>query len=105
MHITKTSIFVFSFLLILISPSGFTQNPFDLTDLDSGQLLLNLSVTEQTSVEQDTLNASLAYSVQGRDKVSLQNDVNAKMASTLEIIEAISEIEYSTGQYLSLIHI
>ncbi len=99
MHITKTSIFVFSFLLILISPSGFTQNPFDLTDLDSGQLLLNLSVTEQTSVEQDTLNASLAYSVQGRDKVSLQNDVNAKMASTLEIIEAISEIEYSTGQY------
>jgi len=99
MTIIKLSVFVSSLLFILASTSGFTQNPFDLTDLDSGQLLLNLSVTEQTSVEQDTLNAALAYSAQGRDKIALQNDVNAKMTTTLEIVEAISEIDYSTGQY------
>jgi hypothetical protein len=72
----KRKIFVFSFSLILASSSSFSQNTFDLTELESGQLLLNLGVTERISVEQDTLNASLAYSVQGRDKISLQNEVN-----------------------------
>ena len=95
----KRRIFVFSFSLILVSPSSFSQNTFDLTELESGQLLLNLGVTEKISVEQDTLNASVAYSVQGRDKISLQNEVNEKMAGALELIDVIPEIEYSTGQY------
>ena len=73
MKLIKSSILVFGFLLIAISSSGFSQSSFDLTELESGQLLLNLSATEQVSVEQDTLNASLAYSVQGREKISLQN--------------------------------
>jgi len=95
----KRKIFVFSFSLILASSSSFSQNTFDLTELESGQLLLNLGVTERISVEQDTLNASLAYSVQGRDKISLQNEVNEKIAGALELIDVIPEIEYSTGQY------
>ena len=95
----KRKIFVFSFSLILVSSSSFSQNTFDLTELASGQLLLNLGVTERISVEQDTLNASLAYSVQGRDKISLQNEVNEKIAGALELIDVIPEIEYSTGQY------
>jgi predicted secreted protein len=99
MKIIKSGILVFGFLLIAISSSGFSQSSFDLTELESGQLLLNLSATEQVSVEQDTLNASLAYSVQGREKISLQHEVNTKMAGALELVEAISEIEYSTGQY------
>lgn len=95
----KRRIFVFSFSLILVSPPSFSQNTFDLTELESGQLLLNLGVTEKISVEQDTLNASVAYSVQGRDKISLQNEVNEKMAGALELIDVIPEIEYATGQY------
>ena len=79
----KRKISVFSFSLILVSSSSFSQNTFDLTELESGQLLLNLGVTERISVEQDTLNASLAYSAQGRDKISLQNEVNEKMAGAL----------------------
>ena len=66
MKIIKSYVLVFGFLSIIISPSGFSQSSFDLTQLESGQLLLNLSATEQISVEQDTLNASLAYSAQGR---------------------------------------
>ena len=95
----RRRIFVFSFSLIAASSSSFSQNTFDLTELESGQLLLNLGVTERISVEQDTLNASLAYSVQGRDKISLQNEVNEKIAGALELIDVIPEIEYSTGQY------
>ena len=95
----KRKIFVFSFSLILASSSSFSHNTFDLTELESGQLLLNLGVTEKISVEQDTLNASVVYSVQGRDKISLQNEVNEKMAGALELIDVIPEIEYSTGQY------
>ncbi|MBM89599.1 MAG: hypothetical protein CMQ41_14610 [Gammaproteobacteria bacterium] len=95
----KRSIFGFSFLLIASSPLCLSQNSFDLTELESGQLLLNLGVTEQIRVEQDTLNASLAYSIQGRDKIALQNDVNEKMATAIGLVDAISEIEYQTGQY------
>ncbi|MBS24680.1 MAG: hypothetical protein CMQ28_03460, partial [Gammaproteobacteria bacterium] len=95
----KRRVFVFSFSLILISPFSFSQNTFDLTELESGQLLLNLGVTEKISVEQDTLNASVTYSIQGRDKISLQNEVNEKMAGALELIDVIPEIEYSTGRY------
>ena len=99
MKIIKSYVLVFGFLSIIISPSGFSQSSFDLTQLESGQLLLNLSATEQISVEQDTLNASLAYSVQGREKISLQNDVNTKIADALELVEAIPELQNSTGQY------
>ena len=86
-------------VLTLISTSCFSQNSFDLTKLDSGQLLLNLDETEVVSVEQDILNASLSYSAQGSEKISLQNEVNKNMASALEIIDSVSGIEFSTGQY------
>jgi len=85
--------------LIGISASCFSQNSFDLTKLDSGQLLLNLDETEVISLEQDILNASLSYSAQGSGKISLQNDVNKNIAAALEIIDSVSELEYSTGQY------
>ena len=85
--------------LILISTSCFSQSSFDLTKLDSGQLLLNLDETEVVSVEQDILNASLSYSAQGNEKISLQNEVNKNMAAGLEIIDSVSGLEYSTGQY------
>ena len=45
----KRKIFVFGFSLILASSSSFSQNTFDLTELESGQLLLNLGVTERIS--------------------------------------------------------
>ena len=96
---TKGKFQITSLALILISASCFSQNSFDLTKLDSGQLLLNLDETEVVSVEQDILNASLSYSAQGSGKISLQNEVNKNIAAALEIIDSVSELEYSTGQY------
>jgi len=75
------------------------QNQFTLGTLQNGQILLNLSITEQEEVEQDTLNISLQYSVQGRDPVELQNDVNQTMRSALDTLERDGRIEYSTTQY------
>jgi predicted secreted protein len=75
------------------------QNQFALGTLQNGQILLNLSITEQEEVEQDTLNISLQYSVQGRDPVELQNDVNQTMRLALDTLERDGRIEYSTTQY------
>lgn len=75
------------------------QNQFGLGTREPGQLLLNLSATEQREVPQDTLNASLQYAAQGRDRTALQNEVNTAMRRALEILEGTSGIEYSTTRY------
>jgi len=90
-----------STLLLALLPvcAVLAQNQFTLGTLQNGQILLNLSITEQQEVEQDTLNISLQYSVQGRDPVELQNDVNQTMRLALDTLERDGRIEYSTTQY------
>lgn len=84
---------------VLLSVPVLAQNEFSLGVLQPGQLLLNLSATEQVDVDQDTLNTTLEFSVQGRDQRALQNDVNTAMRNALDILEADGRIEYSTTQY------
>src|SRR5688500_14022935 len=55
-------------LTFLLFSAAHAQNQFSLGELQPGQLVLNLSATEQQDVAQDTLNASLMFSTQGRDK-------------------------------------
>jgi predicted secreted protein len=96
----SSRISLFSLVLsCLISTQLSAQNNFDLDELDDGQLLLNLSASEETEVDQDTLNASLQIVVQGRDRVAAQNEVNAAMTKALEYLEQSSGVEYSTQQY------
>jgi predicted secreted protein len=95
MRFNRAFIFVF---LSVVAMSASAQNNFDLDILGQGEIMLNLSANEQTEVEQDTLHANLTFSSQGRDRVSLQDEVNRKMAEALEIL-AGSEVEYSTQQY------
>ncbi|MEY4641610.1 MAG: hypothetical protein RLZZ227_1604 [Pseudomonadota bacterium] len=85
----------------LLSPSGtiFAQNEFSLGALEPGQLLLNLNATEQRDVAQDTLNASLQYSAQGRDRTALQDEVNSAMRKALDILKEADNVEYFTTQY------
>lgn len=80
-------------------PTAHAQNQFSLGELQPGQLVLNLSATEQQDVAQDTLNASLMFSTQGRDKTAIQNEVNAAMRKALDILEDADGIEYNTSQY------
>lgn len=78
--------------------SAAAQNNFDLDILDRGEVMLNLNASESVEVEQDTLHASLYYSVQGRDRIALQNEVNGIMAEALDLLEA-GEVDYATQQY------
>ncbi len=86
-------------LLTLTGAAAFAQNEFALGTLQPGQILLNLSATEQRDVEQDTLNASLQYSAQGRDRSALQDEVNTAMRKALDILEDANGVEYFTTQY------
>lgn len=85
--------------LVCAGSTTFAQNEFSLGTLQPGQLLLNLSATEQRDVGQDTLNASLQYAAQGRDRTALQDDVNAAMRKALDILEDSTGVEYFTTQY------
>jgi predicted secreted protein len=86
-------------VLALAGTATFAQNEFALGTRQPGQLLLNLNATEQRDVAQDTLNASLQYSAQGRDRTALQDEVNRGMRKALDILEDAKGVEYSTTQY------
>jgi predicted secreted protein len=75
------------------------QNQLNLGQLQPGELALNLSLTEQTQADQDTLNASLQYVSQGRDRRELQDEVNRVMQAALERISKVSSVESSTTFY------
>ena len=92
--------YLLSLLMVMTcSSSLLAQNQFNLNELQTGQLVLNLSATEQLSVDQDTLNVYMQYSAQGRNTSALQNEVNEAMREALKILEATDNIEYSTQQY------
>ncbi len=67
-------------ILALACGPAFAQNNFDLSLLNPGEIVVNLSATEQLEVEQDTLHAGLVYTTRGRDQVVVQDQVNRVMA-------------------------
>ena len=75
------------------------QNQFSLGTLEQGQLMLNLNITEQQSVEQDTLNANLSFVVQGRNRSEIQNELNSTMKEALDLLNAAAGLNYQTSQY------
>jgi predicted secreted protein len=75
------------------------QNQLSLGQLQPGQLVLNLSATEQQQVAQDTLNATLEFAVQGRDKIALQDQVNSAMQQALEELKAEDSVHYQSAAY------
>jgi predicted secreted protein len=75
------------------------QNQYNLNSLDPGQLILNLSATEQTNVEQDTLNVFMQYTAQGRDSTALQGEVNKALRNALDILKQTDNIDYAIQQY------
>jgi len=92
--------YLLSLLVVMTCSSPLlAQNQFNLNELQAGQLVLNLSATEQLSVDQDTLNVYIQYSAQGRNTSALQNEVNEAMREALEILDATNNIEYFTQQY------
>lgn len=85
--------------LLSLSPAVTAQNQLNLGQLEAGQLVLNLNVTEQAQVDQDTLNASLQYVAQGRDRRALQDEVNRIMQAALERARQVSGVDVETSHY------
>ena len=85
--------------LLLLSGAASAQNELSLGTLEPGQLVLNLSLTEQAEVDQDTLNANLQFVIQGRDERDLQNRVNEVMQEALDLVRASAAVEYNTSFY------
>jgi len=83
----------------LLASSAQAQNQLNLGQLQAGEIALNLSLSEQAQVDQDTLNASLQYLAQGRDRRALQDEVNGAMQTALERIRAVAGIEFNTSHY------
>ena len=75
------------------------QNTYDLDDLDEGQVLLNLSVSEAAEVPQDLLSAVLQFIARGPDSTALQHEVNQAMTKALNRLGEIDGIDYHTQQY------
>ncbi|MES2606143.1 MAG: SIMPL domain-containing protein [Pseudomonadota bacterium] len=87
-------------LWCLAAPTSLlAQNQLSLGELQPGQLVLNLNATEQQEVAQDTLNATLEFSVQGRDQVALQNRVNEALATALTTAKAVDGVNVQSGYY------
>lgn len=100
----STSVFTFfialmAALALAMAGTANAQNNFELSQLGPGELLLNLSITEQTEVDQDQLNAVLEYSTRGRDRTALQSEVNAAIAEALDSLEGREGFDYSTQRY------
>jgi predicted secreted protein len=84
---------------IVNSHAAKAQSVYDLTELQPGQLLLNLSASESVAVAQDILQAQLEYSAQGTDRSSIQGDVNNAIKQALALLDESSSIKFSTLQY------
>jgi predicted secreted protein len=67
--------------------------------LAPGQTLINLTVTERTSVGQDMLSADLRIEIDDQDAAEVQNQINVVMAQALAMTRDIDGIDVSTGYY------
>ena len=96
-HLIRLTLFFWLGLLPL--QSLMAQNTYDLDDLEDGQLLLNLSISETAEVEQDLLVAVLQFMVRGPDSTALQREVNQAMTKALDSLRGKEGIDYQTQQY------
>lgn len=99
MRMTSALNFLWWISAPFIATAALAQNQLSLGELKQGQLVLNLSATEQQEVAQDTLNASLEFIVQGRDQTALQSQVNTVLGKALDTARAVDGINVQTGYY------
>ncbi len=64
-----------------------------------GHTVLQLSVTEQRNLEQDTLTANLRIEIESDNAKDVQNKINAAMQEGLAIAKASEGVKISTGGY------
>lgn len=93
----------FTALLFLTTPAQ-AQSNFDLSELEQGEVLLNISATEREEVEQDLLVGNVSYMAEGQDSTALQNTVNKAIKEALALAIDYPDVEVSTQQYYVYLH-
>ena len=94
-------LFVFAVLLctLAFSRPAAAQDYKTVLDIPPGQTLVNLSATERTQVDQDTLVATLNYESQDSDARTLQDRINTVMQKALAKAKAYTTVKVSTTPY------
>ncbi|MBU6234648.1 MAG: SIMPL domain-containing protein [Alphaproteobacteria bacterium] len=65
----------------------------------AGHTILNLSVTEQTKLAQDTLTASLRYELDGTSANDVQDKINKAVAEAVAEAKNYTDVKTTTGSY------
>lgn len=85
--------------LLALPLTANAQVAYEMNDLKSGEVLMNLDATERTEVSEDTLIARLEYVVTGKDRNFVQNEINKKMKDVVDEAEDEDTVEFSTENY------
>jgi predicted secreted protein len=67
--------------------------------LKEGQTLLNISATERTTVDQDTVVATLRVEKENKDASDLQDEINEMMQGAVKKVKSVQDVEVETQQY------
>lgn len=95
----KTLLLAAGTLSLIGTAPALAQYQDPILTLPEGQVILNISATEQREVEQDLLVGTLSYVAQNRDSRALQNEINTAMAKAVEAAKADTEVKVNTGAY------
>lgn len=79
--------------------AALAENSFDLSQLQSGETLLNVSAKESKKVEQDLIIALLTISTEGLDATMIQDQINKAMKQALQLAGRYSQVEHETERY------
>jgi len=83
--------------LALIAPAMADDNGLALPP--TGQTIINIAVTQQTKLTQDTLSASLRYELDGGSANEIQDKINKAVAEAVAESKKYSEVKTTTGSY------
>lgn len=86
-------------LSLMSTTPALAQYEDPILTLPEGQVILNISATENREVQQDLLVGTLSYVAQNRDSRALQNEINTAMAKAVEAAKATEDVKVSTGSY------
>jgi predicted secreted protein len=83
----------------LVSPAAMAHDYEGLLSLPEGSTMMNVSATERTEVEQDTLTATLRFQTENADPAVVQEEINKVMTDALAEAKKVSTVEATTLYY------
>lgn len=92
-------VLLFVFALFCFAVPAFADDDNVIALPPSGTTIINLTVTEQTKLTQDTLNATLTYDIDGPSANDVQDRINKAVAQAVALAKNVPEVKTATGYY------